>query len=46
LLPAPTSLLIGARNSASPANQLNGTIKKLAYYPMRVTNTNLQSLTT
>jgi len=45
LLPAPTSLLIGARNSASPANQLNGTIKKLAYYPMRMTNANLQALT-
>jgi len=45
LLPAPTSLLIGARNSASPSNQLNGTIKKVAYYPIRLSNTNLVALT-
>ena len=35
---------IGGRHLSS-ANLLNGTIKKIAYYPMRVTNANLQALT-
>jgi len=39
----PTQMNIGADYNASA--YLNGTIKKLAYYPIRVTNTQLQSLT-
>jgi hypothetical protein len=39
----PSIMYIGTR--ASFDNQLNGHIKKLAYYPLRVTNTNLQALT-
>jgi hypothetical protein len=42
----PTSLVqmnIGSR--ATGANVVNGTIKKIAYYPLRVTNANLQALT-
>jgi len=35
---------IGGRH-LSPSNLLNGTIKKLAYYPLRVTNAQLQALT-
>jgi hypothetical protein len=34
---------IGARNAVLP---LNGTIRKIAYYPLRVTNAQLQGLTT
>jgi hypothetical protein len=36
------SLAIGG---GSGSNNLNGTIRKLAYYPLRVTNANLQALT-
>jgi hypothetical protein len=45
LVPNPASLLIGARNSASPTNQLNGTIKRIAYYNRRLANTELQGIT-
>lgn len=41
----PTSLLIGSRNSASPSNHLNGTIKRIAYYNRRLSNTELQGIT-
>ena len=37
-----TRLDIGARNTVL---QLNGTIRKIAYYPLRVTNANLIALT-
>ena len=43
---APASMLIGARNSASPSNQLNGTIKRIAYYNRRLSNAELQGITT
>jgi hypothetical protein len=39
----PTQMNIGADYNASA--YLNGTIKKLAYYPIRVTNAQLQALT-
>lgn len=39
-----TQLLIGGERSATQS--LNGTIKKLAYYPKRLTNAELQGLTT
>jgi hypothetical protein len=39
------SLEIGRYNEGSPGGYLNGTISKLAYYPLRVTNTQLQALT-
>jgi hypothetical protein len=38
-------MLIGARNSASPANQLNGTIKRIAYYNRRLANSELIGIT-
>jgi hypothetical protein len=44
LVPAVYQMNIG--NEYNGSLPLNGTIKKIAYYPMRVTNTNLQSLTT
>jgi hypothetical protein len=40
-----TNLNIG-QNYVSNGNYLNGTIKKLAYYPKRLTNAELQGLTT
>lgn len=43
-LPNLTQLAIGTR-SGSSANYQNGTIKKIAYYPIRLTNAQLQSLT-
>jgi hypothetical protein len=43
-LPTVTLLRIGQNRAAG--NPLNGCIRKIAYYPMRVTNTQLQSLTT
>jgi hypothetical protein len=39
-----TSLSIGM--SSTGINQLNGTMKKLAYYPLRLQNSELQALTT
>ena len=39
------SLEIGRYNEGSPGGYLNGTIAKIAYYPIRVSNTNLQALT-
>jgi hypothetical protein len=44
-LPIVDRLLIGVRGDNPTSFRLNGTIKKLAYYPIRVTNTQLQSLT-
>jgi hypothetical protein len=43
-VPVVTSLTIGARGNST--SLLNGTIKKLAYYPKRLTNAELQGLTT
>jgi hypothetical protein len=43
-IPVATSATIGNR-TGSTTNPLNGTIKKLSYYPARVTNTELQGLT-
>ena len=43
-LPNLDRLSIGSR-SGGGTNFQNGTIKKIAYYPLRVTNTNLQALT-
>ncbi len=42
-VPANTALYIGNRGDL--ARPLNGTIRKIAYYPIRVSNTNLQALT-
>ena len=41
---AATQATIGT-NAAVSGNFLNGTIKKLAYYPARLTNAQLQALT-
>lgn len=40
-----TKFSIGSRFDDVNGSQLNGTIKKLAYYPRRITNTQLQALT-
>lgn len=45
LLGQATELNIGFTNRAGTETQLNGCIKKLAYYPLRLSNTNLQALT-
>ena len=47
LVPAVSGMSIGSLSSGwlNGANFLNGTIKKIAYYPIRVTNTQLQALT-
>ena len=44
-VPAPIAMTIGSRNTSSPNNFLNSTIKKIAYYPARLTNAQLQALT-
>lgn len=41
-----TQLVIGQAVWASNGTQLNGTLRKLAYYPKRLTNSELQGLTT
>ena len=43
-IPVVTQLQIGTQ-TGSAAQTLNGNIKKLAYYPIRVTDTQLQALT-
>ena len=43
-LPIVDRLTIGS-NGSTTTQILNGTIKKIAYYPLRLTNTNLQALT-
>jgi hypothetical protein len=43
-LPIPTTLRIGA-GSTGAADFINGTIKRLAYYPRRLANTELQGIT-
>jgi len=45
LAPTLASLEIGRYNEGSPGGYLNGTIAKIAYYPLRVTNAQLQALT-
>lgn len=47
-VPTPTSMSIGSLNSGwtSAGNYTNGWIRKIAYYPTRLSNTILQSLTT
>lgn len=44
-VPVSTRLFIGAEGATGAASFLGGTIKKLAYYPLRVTNAQLQALT-
>jgi hypothetical protein len=43
-MPTPNSFGIGYRISA-PSNYLNGTIKRIAFYPRRLANTELQGIT-
>jgi hypothetical protein len=43
LIPVVTQLVIGGRQGGDAV--LNGTIKKIAYYPLRLTNAQLQALT-
>lgn len=45
VLPVVNRLTIGNRGDNSPGTTANGTIKKIAYYPKRLTNTELQALT-
>jgi hypothetical protein len=45
LAPTLSSLEIGRYNEGSPGGYLNGTIAKIAYYPIRLSNTNLVALT-
>ena len=45
LAPTLVSLEIGRYNEGSPGGYLNGTIAKIAYYPVRVTNAQLAALT-
>jgi hypothetical protein len=44
-VPNPSLMAIGSRNPASANSFLNGTIKKIAYYPKRLANAELQALT-
>jgi hypothetical protein len=44
VMPNPNSLGLGFRISSSDT-YLNGRIRKIAYYPLRLSNTNLQALT-
>lgn len=43
-VPLVTTLVIGAENTAG-SNSINGHICRIAYYPKRLSNTNLQALT-
>jgi hypothetical protein len=43
--PVTTSLVIGGGSNYALSRAINGTIRKIAYYPIRVTNANLQALT-
>jgi hypothetical protein len=45
LLPRPSELYIG-RTPGNTAHYANGTIKRITYYPARLTNAQLQALTT
>jgi hypothetical protein len=45
-VPVVDRLLIGVRGDSNASFRNNGTIKKLAYYPKRLTNAELQGLTT
>lgn len=45
LAPTLASLEIGRYNEGSPGGYFNGRISKIAYYPLRLSNTNLQALT-
>jgi hypothetical protein len=45
-VPVVNQAFIGVSENASGSLPLNGTIKKLAYYPKRLTNAELQGLTT
>jgi hypothetical protein len=44
-VPVSSRLFIGAEGATGSTSQLGGTIKKLAYYPVRLTNAQLQGLT-
>ena len=44
-LPTVTSLLIGIRGDASGSTSLNGHIRSIRYYPVRLSDTQLQALT-
>ena len=44
-LPTVTSLLIGIRGDASGATSLNGHIRSIRYYPVRLSDAQLQALT-
>lgn len=44
-VPVVSALFIGTDNAATANTALNGTIRKIAYYPVRVTNAQLQGLT-
>jgi hypothetical protein len=44
-VPVVSQITIGSDYAQSINTALNGTIKKLAYYPLRLTNANLQALT-
>jgi hypothetical protein len=45
LVPAAEQILIGGGNAYAASLPLNGTIKKLAFYPRRISNAELQALT-
>ncbi len=45
-VPSNTHLRLGANTSGAAAAALNGHIRKLAYWPKRLTDTLLQQLTT
>ena len=44
-IPTVSKLALGAYNSDSLANLLNGHLRRIAYYPRRLTNAELQALT-
>jgi hypothetical protein len=44
-IPTVNKLVLGAYNSDSLANLLNGHLRRIAYYPRRLTNAELQSIT-
>jgi hypothetical protein len=45
IVPVVTSFEIGLHRIGNPTQRWNGTIKKISYYPARLTNEQLQSLT-
>jgi len=44
-MPSPTQLFLGTSQTLGAANYLNGTIRRLTYFPQRLPNSTLQNIT-